>query len=623
MHRKDETLPGRLRAALRILTALLLAGGLALAAMGLFAEALGLDNDAGWGKGRIALVALGALWLAGAALILLRGQAARMARAITGSRGLRAAQQLAQSVRANAFSRAVSRLWGCSTSRQPGGRPVRASWPYALLSAALTLLVYTWYMTSGTWTHWTPYTTYFDRLADGFLHGQLSLLEEPAPALKALPNPYDYRLRENIPHLWDVSYYNGRYYLYWGPAPALLAALVKTIAPVIVEDQYLLFFFCGGTALFLGLLIALVRDRLYSDLPAWTVFLFSLLGGLSLPLLWLVNRPSVYETAIAGGQFFLLGGAYCAARACLRDGPPGGSWLAATGLAWGAAAACRLNLALAAAVFCALLGWRFLRRAGWQAALRWLVVLLGLPLAIWAAGLAWYNAARFGSIFETGHRYQLTGPALPPDYDAVISSGYIIPSLYSYLLRPLQVQPGDFPFVFAPFLTEQMWPAFIHLPQTYYYPEPVASIFAVMPAGWLALLPLLGMIGLSWRWLNEQPVSFKPALSSDAGLVWGMSLGGSVCLLAPLLVFITTSMRYLGDVAPMLVLLAALGLWWGLRQAHRSPGLGHMLALAAVLLVLFSISISLLINFGSGEKRFETNNPALYYEIAGFFNRRP
>jgi hypothetical protein len=351
------------------------------------------------------------------------------------------------------------------------------------------------------------------------------------------------------------------------------------------------------------------------------VFWFSLLGGLSLPTVWLVNRPNVYETAIASGQFFLMGGITFALWACLRDEKPSTGWLAAAGLAWGAAVASRMNLALVVIFFSALLAWHLLRQLGWRAALGRLAG-LGLPLAAWAGALAWYNLARFGSILETGHRYQLTGPALPPDYHWVTSASYIIPSLYSYLLRPLTFNTAEFPYVFAPFLTEQMWPFFIHLPKYYYYPEPVASIFAVMPAVWLGLLPMLGLFRLGWRWLNEQPVSLRPRFSSPgSALVWGMAAGGPACLLAPLLIFITTSMRYLGDLAPMAVLFSVLGLWWGLRQTR--PNQRRALSAVALLLVLLSLTISVLVNFGSGEKRFEANNPALYQSIAAFFHGKP
>jgi hypothetical protein len=78
---------------------------------------------------------------------------------------------------------------------------------------------------------WTPYTRYYDRQADAFLAGSLSLLEKPPAELLALANPYDYHNREGLGYLWDASLYRGKYYLYWGPVPALVAAGVKLNPP--------------------------------------------------------------------------------------------------------------------------------------------------------------------------------------------------------------------------------------------------------------------------------------------------------------------------------------------------------------------------------------------------------
>jgi len=65
-------------------------------------------------------------------------------------------------------------------------------------------------------------------LGESFLRGQLSLLEEPNPQLTELQNPYDPAQR-TVPYHWDASYYKGKYYLYWGPVPALAFAAVEGI----------------------------------------------------------------------------------------------------------------------------------------------------------------------------------------------------------------------------------------------------------------------------------------------------------------------------------------------------------------------------------------------------------
>ena len=195
-------------------------------------------------------------------------------------------------------------------------------------------------------TTWTSYSHYFDLQANAYLSGQLALLETPPQALLEMSNPYDWQKRELIGgYLWDSSLYNGKYYLYWGPVPALLAAAVKLIGPWEVDDQYLLLFFVTGLAIALAGLLFRLRQIFFPRAPAWTLMMFTLLGGLNLPLLWLVNRPNVYETAIAGGQFFLLLGLLAAVRGMTSE--ESGGWLALAGLAWGAAIGCRVNNGLA------------------------------------------------------------------------------------------------------------------------------------------------------------------------------------------------------------------------------------------------------------------------------------
>lgn len=627
--------PRRLKIALSILAALLACAGAAAILLGLLAYQLGLDNDPGWGKGRVILVALGALSTLCAALILYRRTIARELSRAAENRFLRAARGvLHKNWRTFVDSKMIQTAIGW---RRSAARRIAGFAPFAwlrgiftgngsahgLLAATVVILVHLWYITAGAMTTWTPSSRYFDQLGQAFLSGSLALLEKPAPELLALADPFDWRARENIAHPWDVSLYNGRFFLYWGPAPAMLAALVKSVVDVTVEDQYLIFFFCSGLTLLLALTLALIRRRIFSAAPAWTVGLFTLTGGLSLPVLWLLTRPSVYEASIAGGQFFLIAGLYCALRACLREGPAHAGWLFAAGLAWGAAVACRLNLAPAVIFFSAVVAWRLIARSRTTAGIPRLL-LFGLPLVVWAAGLAWYNYARFGSVLETGHRYQLTGPALPRDYRQVSSPAYILPNLYNYLLRPLAFDKNEFPPVSAPYIAESMWPRFIQPPENYYYSEPVAGLLTTVPAVMLGLLPLLTLASRFWDWLNERK-PLPPASPAPPGsdLVWWLVAGGCVLTFAPLLIFISSTMRYLADVAPLAAVLAAMGTWWGLARCSARPGLRGVFILAALALAAAAIYFSLLANFANGDFRFEEINPALYARIAAFLTGDP
>src|SRR5450432_68814 len=64
----------------------------------------------------------------------------------------------------------------------------------------------------------------YEYLAEGFLHGHTYLSVEPAPELLKLKDPYD--PVANPPYrMWDTSRYQGKFYLYQGPVPALVLML--------------------------------------------------------------------------------------------------------------------------------------------------------------------------------------------------------------------------------------------------------------------------------------------------------------------------------------------------------------------------------------------------------------
>src|SRR3954447_9790086 len=114
--------------------------------------------------------------------------------------------------------------------------PRRIHLAYAI-PIALVLLVYAFFGSDGTLefrrvsgrAEYDRERGYFGRgyypsLAEGFFHGQLSMDERPRPELLALGNPWDPAERGRVDAwgLWDASYYNGRYYMYWTAVPVLL-----------------------------------------------------------------------------------------------------------------------------------------------------------------------------------------------------------------------------------------------------------------------------------------------------------------------------------------------------------------------------------------------------------------
>jgi hypothetical protein len=595
--------------------------GIGMLLVAFYAYELKLDNNATMGNQRKVLALMGGgcltlvvLWGAGSKQIRAVGRMDGVQRMASGFK--QAVEWVNQSSAAEWLSDTGQRVRASRFGRLIGRHP--EGW--AIGGMLLVTLVSCWYITDGLWV-WVSGSRYFDRQADSFLVGSVALLEKPSEQLMNLANPYDYRNRVGLGYLWDVSLYQGKFYLYWGPVPAVLAAAVKLIHPGEVQDQYLLMFFMTGLTAVLAALLHWLRAFFFPKTPAWTVLLLILVGGLSTPVLWLINRPSVYETAIAGGELFLVLGVYAALRGMAAR--CGNGWLVVAGLAWGASAGCRVNNAFAVIWLAGLTGLYMMIRA--KRTLNWVIpaVCMGLPLLAWAAGLGWFNLARFGSVLETGHRYQLTGPAFPADYSQVVSVHYIVPNLYNYIFRPLVYAWGKFPFVFAPTLHEKLWPWFIRLPENYYAAESVAGIFRSSPLFWLVTLPILRPLRAGWNWVNERSMQPTELAHPLLPWAWAMIAGATLCNLASLLVFISSTMRYLADVAPLMTVLTGLCVWWGLGFLGQRPRLRRLLLAAVVVLGLVSVCIGLLVNFNAGNQRFEANNPHLYRAIERFFVGKP
>jgi len=126
---------------------------------------------------------------------------------------------------------------------------------------AVIVLTYVWLVSVGRWTDWPGTTDYYEMLANALHHGQTHLMIDPDPRLLELPDPYDYEARNDIPIPWDVVLYEGKFYLYWGPAPGLILAGLRLFIPFEIGDEYLVFGFVTGFLFFSVLLIlAIWRD---------------------------------------------------------------------------------------------------------------------------------------------------------------------------------------------------------------------------------------------------------------------------------------------------------------------------------------------------------------------------
>jgi hypothetical protein len=360
--------------------------------------------------------------------------------------------------------------------------------------------------------------------------------------------------------------------------PAVIVAAIKLVHPVDVGDQVVNLVAAMSLLLFQTLLITKIWMRSFQQLPVWTLLLGIFLAGLVVPVTYLLNTPDVYEAAILGAQAFLMGGIFFAYLAFSENKIAPG-WLALASVFWVCAIASRAVMICAVAFLVFYILICILRQYGlaWTSHFNSLILALGLPMILGAIGLGWYNFARFGSVLEFGHRYQLTSYNNYKYESLMFSSRYIPANINNYLFNPPEkIRP--FPYFRAKIGNEtEVFGA--PIPELY-NTEPVTGIIYVLPFAIFAFIPSLQT---AIKKIGHSQNIDKPEQLTD----WiNLALtGATLSAVIAFLMFFSSAMRYVADATSMLIALAVIGFWIGY-QAVKSDafvrfvyaGIGFVLA---------------------------------------------
>ncbi len=601
-------------------------GGLGLILISIFAFHLGFDNDPGWGTSRYRMLVLGfGIVLFGTAywfMPIISGGFEDIKNRLSNPvffQGVNKStgqvriqfQEFAQLIHDSSFVTRIraSRLFDWYSRHQPN--------IWLILLGCCSIWAYVWIITVGEIDKWPSGWNYYWMLSQAFKHGQTHLLIKPNPELMKLENPYDHSQRKDIEYLWDATFYDGEYYLYWGPAPAALGVIVSSITSKPVTDAGLVFSFVIGTALFSVLLLRdIYREYQY---PAWVFWGGMLASAVNIPLIWLLAHPTFYEVSISGGQFFLMAGFFALFRA-FRSPLPHKGYLAFASIAFGLAGATRINL-LPSVVFLAVVIFLRIYVVNQKKIIMSIPAFLTsfLPLALIACSLFWYNYDRFGSIFEFGHRYQLTVHIA--DYKDIASIKNIVPNLYTYVFSTPSIS-REFPFLTVPWAKGRTLPSFIYVPVHYRYLEPVAGILFIVPLiGFATLL----FMRLFWLLINgDVPLLQNNKENTNAGLFFwfGFSvLGYSVIQIFTLLIFIFSSIRYTLDICPALIVLSTMFVGYYAQSVEKKSYLLRMVSYVWILASLLTVILGFFIGFTGEGNNFLRHNPQLYYKLFEWFSR--
>jgi hypothetical protein len=440
--------------------------------------------------------------------------------------------------------------------------------------------------------------SHYQYLAEGFRQGHLYVSLEPPADMLALHDPYN-PVENSAYRLHDASLYHGKFYIYFGPVPALLFYLpVRILTGVYPADHVVIaVFLILGVAVWLRTL-RVAAKHWFPDLAKGWFALFCAAVAFCNTGPFLLGRTAVYESAIAAGYFFAATFFHLVLLAILSpESARRYLTLAATALAL--AAGSRATLILLSPILPATWAWilRHKRPAIRQIVARVAPTLLPLVLGCLALGL--YNYARFGNWLEFGFKTQLTyfdERGVPKFVGRHLPSG-----LYLYLFQPPSAT------VEFPFFGLEPWTwvsdriaARLH-DSNRTFVEPMAGILACYPA-----LFVLGGLPVLFRRRGARYANLRFA-------VCALILAGSTLLLM-LSSFFTRAMRYEMDFVPYLwiaaFLVAGVLLSSGLRIWWRAMLAGSL---------VFGIAVGIFLVFSGSWPGFEARRPATYAGVGRYF----
>jgi len=412
----------------------------------------------------------------------------------------------------------------------------------------------------------TAREAYYNLLVDGFCDGHLYLKKNPPTEMASLSNPYDPKQNHSY-RLHDATYFQGRYYIYFGATPALVLMLpYKILTGEYLWHSEVVAIFCAGSFLVMTILLAMARRQYFPKTGAVLMGILAAGLGLTNAMPIMLRRPDVWEVPIACASFFVML-ALAAVWQALHASRSRLGWAVLASLAYGLAVAARPPVLLGAAMLLVPV-WVQWRRVGSgpREASRLLVAVVA-PIAMIGCALMLYNWVRFGSVLEFGQKYQLAG------VDNTKQTFFGV-SYFWYHVRLYLWEPVKWSWYFPFFNGIQVPPA----PPGQLGVESVFGLLTNTPVVWCALACLVAIRGGTSRALGL-------AWLCAVGLV-AMICGLTVCF------FGGATNRYFVDFLPAWILLAGLGilileygvvewpLWW--RWPVRSLWWGVLLFSAAV-----------------------------------------
>ncbi|MGN0114753.1 MAG: hypothetical protein ACI396_05460 [Acutalibacteraceae bacterium] len=430
------------------------------------------------------------------------------------------------------------------------------------------------------------------QMTDAAVKGRLSLdLEVDAKLEAAGDSAYDpsWRAANNVYTEWDRAYYNGKYYSYFGIAPLILFYLpIYLISGYVPPDSAACAFFAMLTVAASFLLIFTLANRAVKGAN----YLLTLLCGICLPFsgltLFICGYGDFYTVPKLCGTFWLV--LLMWLTLCAYHRPRRYIFLLC-GICVSFIAASRPNLIIAALALAPFYIAVLINREHKLKFKLTSVCAFIMPIIFAAAVLMTYNYLRFGSPFEFGSKYQLTVNNIAYNN---LSIGLLGAAIYHYFFQSVGFS-ASFPYIKANLVILDSY-------SRYSYMTAAFGVFA-LPSSWAYIAaPLTKRSGIK----RPYKVFIITALISSLLLAWiDFAVAG-------------LTISYVADIAPIISVCAFIILLSIEKAARNSLTHRYIFILAAVLLLLTILNVTLLF-FSVDPMNIKSNYPELFNFFAKIF----
>ncbi len=357
-------------------------------------------------------------------------------------------------------------------------------------------------------------------ILNGYLHLDIPVSEE----LLAHPYPYDITVRGagEFEYVWDLSFYDGQYYMYFGPLPSFLFALPYLLITGMALPLYIMnFLFSSMFAAGMFFLMYQIVRKFFTDIPFVTYLLLSVFMLAGSNIFFSAEEPSVYNVAITSAM------SMCALGF--------GFWIMSLGEEkLHTVPLCLGSLFVALVVWCRpsvlLLGF-FALPLFWgrmfkdrqlfskQSIVK--TVCFVAPVAVIAVMAMTYNYLRFDSVLDFGHKFLLSSTDLsirtfvPENIGRTLFYSFLQPPVFSGAfpyLQPAVYSPGIMYDVFIEPIfggVLMCFPMLWCLPMAVYYKKELTQrrlypiILALLGSGVVLAYVAVHNAGLTQRYVGE------------------------------------------------------------------------------------------------------------------------